>query len=151
MIKFSDEYWMEQALRLAEKAAEMDEVPVGAVVIKDNQVIGEGFNQPITSNDPTAHAEIIALRDAANRVGNYRLPGAILYVTIEPCTMCAGALVHSRIGKLVYGATEPKSGAVVSQSALLEAGYLNHKIQVVGGVLADRSASLIQVFFQRRR
>ena len=116
MTEKDDYYWMQQALLLAQQAADMDEIPVGAVVVKDNEIIGRGFNQPISLCDPTAHAEIQALRHAANHIGNYRLNGATLYVTLEPCGMCAGAIVHSRIARLVYGATEPKAGVIVSQT-----------------------------------
>ena len=147
----SHEYWMQQALVLAAQAAEHDEVPVGAVVVRDNKMIGRGFNQSIGLNDPTAHAEIQALRDAANHVDNYRLPGATLYVTIEPCSMCAGALVHSRIAQLVYAALEPKAGAIVSQTRQLEGSHLNHKVSVVSGVCAAAAAKLMSDFFARRR
>lgn len=145
------EYWMRQALLLAQEAERRDEVPVGAVVVKDNRIVGRGYNQPISAGDPTAHAEIMALRNAAANLGNYRLPGCTLYVTIEPCTMCAGAMVHARIKQLVYGASEPKSGAIVSNTRLLEAAHFNHRIDQVGGVLAAECATLISEFFQRRR
>jgi tRNA(adenine34) deaminase len=143
--------WMRRALELAQSAASAGEVPVGAVVVRDGEMLGEGFNQPIGARDPTAHAEIVALREAARRVGNYRLSGATLYVTMEPCTMCAGALVHARIGTLVYGALEPKSGAVQSTARALENPRLNHRVQVVGGVLAEESAGLLKQFFAGRR
>jgi tRNA(adenine34) deaminase len=142
---------MRRALELAQSAASAGEVPVGAVVVRDGEILGEGFNQPIGAVDPTAHAEIVALRDAARRVGNYRLSGATLYVTMEPCTMCAGALVHARIATLVYGALEPKSGAVESTSRALDNPRLNHRVQVVGGVLAEESAGLLKQFFAGRR
>ncbi|TVP55544.1 MAG: tRNA adenosine(34) deaminase TadA [Halomonadaceae bacterium] len=147
----TDEYWMGRALALARQAAEQDEVPVGALIVRDGEVIGVGFNCPIGSHDPSAHAEIRALRDAAQKTGNYRLAGATLYVTIEPCTMCAGALVHGRISRLVYGATEPKAGAVVSQTRFLEQPFLNWRIDVTGGVLAGECEQLISDFFSRRR
>jgi len=147
----SDEYWMAQALQRAERAALLDEVPVGAVVVRDGELIGEGWNRPISACDPTAHAEIVALRDAARRVGNYRLVGATLYVTIEPCTMCSGALVHSRVARLVYGATEPKAGVVESNGALLASPWFNYAVETRGGVLAARCSALISAFFRRRR
>jgi len=144
-------HWMRRALELAESAASIGEVPVGAVVVRDGEILGEGFNQPIGAVDPTAHAEIVALRDAARRAGNYRLTGATLYVTVEPCTMCAGALVHARIGTLVYGAPEPKSGAVESTARTLDNPRLNHRVEVIGGVLAEASATLLKQFFAGRR
>ncbi len=143
----NDQLWMERALVLADKAEAAGEVPVGALVVRDGEVLGEGYNSPISRHDPTAHAEVMALRDAASKVGNYRLVGATLYVTIEPCTMCAGALVHSRIARLAYGATEPKAGAVHSQNRLLESAAMNHKIEVTGGVLAERCSERISLFF----
>ena len=146
-----DQYWMKQALELAAQAAELNEVPVGAIVVLDDQVIGSGFNSPISGCDPSAHAEIQALRDAASRLENYRLVDATLYVTIEPCTMCAGAIVHSRIKRLVYGALEPKAGVVTSQIPFFEQPWLNHRVEVQGGVLADECSSIISDFFARRR
>lgn len=143
--------WMARALELARSAGAAGEVPVGAVVVRDGVVIGEGGNAPVGSADPTAHAEIQALRDAARRVGNYRLPGAALYVTLEPCTMCAGALVHARIDTLVYGAAEPRAGAVHSTAAVLDNPALNHRVRIVPGVLAERSAELLKTFFAGRR
>ncbi len=147
----TDQYWMRHALALASQAAAVDEVPVGAVVVANGEIVGEGFNQPITSHDPTAHAEILALRDAAARVHNYRLPGASLYVTIEPCAMCAGAIVHARIQRVVFAAAEPKAGAVCSHIKLFEQEQLNHRVTWQGGVLADEATQLIQDFFARRR
>lgn len=147
----TDQDHMQKALALAAVAAEHGEVPVGAVVVVNDQVVGEGWNQPILSNDPTAHAEIVALRNAAANLANYRLTDATLYVTIEPCTMCAGALNHSRISRLVYGATEPKSGVVESNGCLLNTTYLNHRLETVGGVLAEQCSALMSEFFQRRR
>lgn len=146
-----DERWMHAALALAERAGARGEVPVGAVVVRDGVLLGAGHNHPIRSNDPTAHAEIVALRAAASAVGNYRLPGADLYVTVEPCLMCAGALVHARIARLVFGALEPKAGAVVSNHCVLAAVGLNHRVTVTGGVLAAESADLLQAFFAARR
>ena len=147
----SDQDWMRRALALAESAQQLDEVPVGALVVKDGVVVGEGYNQPITANDPSAHAEIVALRQAAQNLANYRLTGCTLYVTIEPCTMCAGALVHARIKRLVYGAPEPKAGVISSQLRLLETGFLNHRIEVVSGVLGETCSKLISDFFARKR
>src|SRR5438034_11751592 len=142
---------MESALEEARRARDAGEVPIGAVVAMDGEIVGRGFNQPISSRDPTAHAEIGALRDAAQRVGNYRLTGATLCVTIEPCLMCVGALVHARIGTLVYGATEPKSGAVVSSVRGGELPGLNHRFEVVSGVREDECRALMQAFFKARR
>jgi len=147
----SDQDWMRRALALAESAQQLDEVPVGAVVVKDGVLVGEGYNQPITSNDPSAHAEIVALRQAAQNLANYRLTGCTLYVTIEPCTMCTGALVHARIKRLVYGAPEPKAGVISSQLRLLETDFLNHRIEVVSGVLGETCSKLISDFFARKR
>ncbi len=145
------EEWMQVALRLAEEAATRDEVPVGAVVVRENQIIGRGFNQPISGHDPTAHAEIMALRDAAQTLGNYRLPGCTLVVTVEPCTMCAGALVHARIEQLIFGAREPRAGAVCSSSRVLDNPGLNHKVTVIEGVLEKECKALMSAFFQERR
>lgn len=146
-----DERWMNRALQLAGEAAVKGEVPVGAVVVLDGKEIGAGFNAPISGCDPTAHAEIRALRDAAARVGNYRLPDASLYVTLEPCTMCVGAIVHGRISRLVYGAREPKAGAVESARRTLEEPHLNWDVTAVGGVLSDQCSQVISEFFSRRR
>ena len=142
---------MRAALALANVARDRGEVPVGAVVVIDGEIVGEGFNQPIGTHDPTAHAEIVALRAAAARAGNYRLTSASVYVTIEPCLMCVGAMVHARIARLVYGATEPKAGAIESAIHALEHPTLNHRFEVVGGVLADESREIVQSFFQARR
>jgi len=142
---------MEEALRAAQRALEADEVPVGAVVVCDGKIIGRGWNLNITSSDPTAHAEIMALRDAGSTLGNYRLEGCDLFATIEPCAMCAGALVHARIRRLVYGADDPKAGAVHSVMQLLSHPQLNHRVEVRGGVLAGRCAELLQTFFKGRR
>lgn len=152
MIRHSDEFYMERALTLADCAAEQGEVPVGALVVSaEGQVIAEAWNQPISSCDPTAHAEVVALRIAARQLGNYRLPGCTLYVTIEPCTMCVGALVHSRIDRLVFGAHEPKAGSVMSQARLLDAEYWNHRVQYQGGVCAEQASNKMSEFFRRRR
>jgi len=147
----SDEQWMERALALADKAAQQAEVPVGAVIVRAGKVLGEGWNQMITSSDPTAHAEIVAMRAAAASVGNYRLPDTTLYVTLEPCTMCAGAMIHARIGRLVFAAAEPKAGVVSSRCALLDEPWYNHKLPWRGGVLAVESSARLQAFFKARR
>jgi len=147
----ADEFWMEEALREGQRAQAAGEVPVGAVVVRDGQIIGRGRNQPIASNDPTAHAEILALRDAGQNLGNYRLEDCDLYVTIEPCAMCAGAIVHSRIRRLIYGCDDPKAGAVNSVMQLLEHPALNHRVLVKSGVLAGRSTELLQAFFRDKR
>jgi len=142
---------MREALKYARQAADLGEVPVGAVVVKDGELLGCGYNQPICSHDPTAHAEICALRRACCEVGNYRIPGATLYVTLEPCVMCLGAIVHARVSRLVFGATEPKSGAVVSQSRLLEDHPFNWAMEIVPEVLAADCSILISDFFAHRR
>lgn len=142
---------MRRCLDLAEQAASIGEVPVGAVLVRDGEILGQGFNQPISSNDPSAHAEIVALRDAAGRAANYRLPETTLYVTVEPCTMCAGALVQARVKRLVFGAPEPRSGAVSSHKQVLDGGHLNHQVAYEGGCLADECAQLIKEFFRSRR
>ena len=142
---------MRAALLEARKALERGEVPIGAVVAVGGQVVGAGFNEPIAAVDPTAHAEIVALRAAARAVGNYRLTGATLCVTLEPCAMCAGALVHARIGTLVFGALEPKTGAVRSTMNLLDHPSWNHRVEVVSGVLEEECRALVQGFFQERR
>jgi tRNA(adenine34) deaminase len=147
-----DERFMRRALALARHAEDAGEVPVGAVVVQDGEVIGEGWNQPIVSNDPTAHAEIVALRAAAARVKNYRLPGSTLYVTLEPCIMCAGAIVHARVARVVYGAPDPKNGAGGSVFNLMRsAPPLNHRAEVVGGILAEECGHVLKTFFQSRR
>jgi len=142
---------MGAALELARQGREAGEVPVGAVVVIDDVVIGEGFNQPIGAHDPTAHAEIVAMRAAGQRIGNYRLAGATLYVTIEPCQMCVGAMVHARIARLVYGAPEPKAGAIESAMHAHEHPSLNHRIEVTGRVLEEACRETIQAFFADRR
>ena len=147
----SDSFFMQQALFQAQLAFDAGEVPVGAVVVLDGEIIGRGYNQPITSLDPSAHAEMVALRDAAKNIGNYRLSGATLYVTVEPCTMCSGLLIHSRIQRLVYGTTEPKSGAVESAMALLDQPFFNHAIERTSGVLAVECSAIMSEFFAMRR
>ena len=147
----SDELWMEEALRCAQRALEAGEVPVGAVVVRDGEIIGRGWNRNINDCDPSAHAEIIALRDAGAHLGNHRLEDCELFVTIEPCAMCAGAMVHARIQRLVYGSNDPKAGAVHSVMQVLNHPKLNHNLEVRGGVLAGRSAEVLQTFFKKRR
>lgn len=142
---------MQLALQLAQRAFDAGEVPVGAVVVLDGRVIGQGFNQPITTLDPSAHAEMVAIRQAAQTIGNYRLPGATLYVTVEPCTMCTGLLIHSRISRLVFGASEPKAGAVISALQLPQQPFYNHVLSCEGGVLADECAARMSEFFALRR
>ena len=142
---------MQAALELGREARRRGEVPVGAVVVLDGVVIGEGFNQPIGTNDPTAHAEIVALRDAAKRVGNYRLKRASLYVTIEPCQMCVGAMIHARIARLVYGTREPKAGAIESALRAHEHPAMNHRMTATGGVLEEECRQTIQGFFREKR
>lgn len=146
-----DERWMVEALALAREAGAAGEVPVGALVVLDDAIIGRGWNQPIVRHDPTAHAEIMALRDAAARTGNYRLPGAALYVTLEPCAMCAGAMMHARIARLVFGARDPKTGVAGSVLDLFAEARLNHHAAVVGGVRADECAQVLSAFFAARR
>ena len=147
----SDHRFMELALEQAAKAARLGEVPVGAVVVLDNEVIAEACNQQITLNDPSAHAEVVALRSAAAAVENYRLPGCELFVTLEPCTMCCGAMVHARVSRLVFGTREPKAGAVASTSSVLDNASLNHRVAWVEGLGADESANLLRAFFKARR
>lgn len=147
----ADHLYMRRALELAGEARQRGEVPVGAVVVLDDRIVGEGFNQPIGSHDATAHAEILALREAGRAAGNYRLTGATLYVTIEPCQMCVGAMIHARIGRLVYGTPEPKAGAIESAMRAHEHPALNHRMAAEGGVLADECRELIQEFFRNRR
>jgi tRNA(adenine34) deaminase len=142
---------MRRALELAAHGREAGEVPVGAVIVIDGAIVGEGFNQPIGSHDPTAHAEIVAMRDAGRRLGNYRLAGTTLYVTIEPCQMCVGAMVHARVARLVYGAPEPKAGAIESAMRAHEHPSLNHHVEVMGGVLEDECRNVMQQFFAERR
>jgi tRNA(adenine34) deaminase len=143
--------FMREALNLAREAALMGEVPVGAVVVKDGAIIGRGFNSPIAKHDPTAHAEIRALRDAAEKIGNYRLPDCELYVTLEPCAMCVGAIMHARIAQVVFGASDPKTGAAGSVVNLFAETKLNHHAEVTSGVMADECATLLKEFFATRR
>jgi tRNA(adenine34) deaminase len=143
--------WMELALDQAQKASDLTEVPVGAVIIKDERVLGVGHNHPIGASDPTAHAEIIAIRAASKSIENYRLVGSTLYVTLEPCAMCAGAIVHARIARLVYGASEPKAGAIQSTQSLLLHPAMNHQVEVISGVLQARCSHQLSTFFKARR
>ncbi len=147
----SDIAYMREALELAAQAAAAGEVPVGAVVVKDGIIIGRGYNQPIAGNDPTAHAEIMAMRDASKALGNYRLADCDLYVTLEPCVMCSGAIMHARIRRVVFGAHDPKTGACGSAIDLFAQPHLNHHAEVRGGMLADEAVALLQDFFSRRR
>ncbi len=146
-----DAKWMQRAFELADEAKSQGEVPVGAIVVHKDKIIGEGYNQPISSNDPTAHAEINALRDAGNKLGNYRLADTTMYVTLEPCAMCAGAIVHARITKLVYAADDPKTGACGSVFNLLQSNELNHKVEIEKGIMEKECCSLIQTFFKEKR
>ena len=148
--KFESRF-MQLALDQAQQAWALGEVPVGAVVVRDGEVIATGFNQPIGRHDPTAHAEIIALRAAADKLGNYRLPGCELYVTLEPCVMCSGAMMHARLARIVYGAPDPKTGACGSVVNLFEQDKLNHHAEVVGGVMAEEAAAMLRAFFAERR
>jgi tRNA(adenine34) deaminase len=150
MIQEQDKLWLQQALSLAKKAASENEVPVGALVVLNGQIIGQGYNRSIQTNDPTAHAEIVALREAAQNMGNYRLIDTTLYVTLEPCSMCAGSLLHARVKRLVFGAFDPKAGAIISRMQLLDSIF-NHKVHWQGGILASDCAILIQDFFKVRR
>jgi tRNA(adenine34) deaminase len=147
----SDELWMNEALRCAQRALEAGEVPVGAVVVSEGKIVGRGFNRNILDHDPTAHAEVIALREAGAALGNHRLSGCDLFVTIEPCAMCAGAMVHARIRRLVFGATDAKAGAVHSVMHVLNHPALNHRVEVRSGVLAGQCAEMLQEFFRERR
>jgi tRNA(adenine34) deaminase len=142
---------MRRALDLARRAAAAGEVPVGAVLVVGDEALGEGWNQPIGACDPTAHAEIVALRAAAARIGNYRLPGSTLYVTLEPCPMCAGAMVHARVARVVFGAADPRAGAAGTAFDLLQAAALNHRAEVTGGMLAEECGMLLREFFRTRR
>lgn len=143
--------WMQRALELAQQAEAEGEVPVGAVIVLDNKIIGEGWNQPISSKDATAHAEIIALRQACDAMQNYRLPGAEMYITLEPCVMCAGALVHARINKVIYATAEPKTGAAGSCVDVFSLPNLNHRVVCETGMLAEQSSQLLRQFFRARR
>jgi len=147
----TDNRFMQHAIDLAAEAEARGEVPVAAIIVMDNEIVGRGFNRCIADNDPTAHAEVVAMRDAAARIGNYRLNDAILYVTLEPCMMCAGAMVHARIARLVYGATDPKSGVIHSCYGALEQPFLNHRIEVTSGVMAEQCSRQLSGFFRKRR
>lgn len=149
--KDSDLQFMRMALEQAALGASLGEVPVGAVLVRDGEVLGQGFNQPIGLHDPSAHAEMQAVRDAASRVQNYRLPGSTLYVTLEPCSMCAGLLVHARVARVVYAASEPRAGMATSQGRFFEQEFLNHRVLVEGGLLAEESAEMLRSFFRARR
>jgi len=147
----SDLSWMRHALELAKRAADEGEVPVGAVLVRNSEVLGEGWNRPLSTADPTAHAEVQAVRKACININNYRILNSILYVTLEPCLMCAGALVHARVGRVVYGAADTKSGALGTVVNVSDMPGLNHRYDVTGGVLADQCAALLQDFFRARR
>ncbi|HTY02489.1 MAG TPA: tRNA adenosine(34) deaminase TadA [Rhodocyclaceae bacterium] len=151
MSSTDDAGFMLQALALAREAGAAGEVPVGAIVVIDGEVVGRGFNRPISAHDPTAHAEIAALRDAAARIGNYRLPGSTLYVTLEPCVMCTGAIMHARVSRVVFGASDPKTGAAGSVVDIYSDSRLNHHAEVLGGVLAEECGALLSSFFASRR
>ncbi|MCS3903129.1 tRNA(adenine34) deaminase [Methylohalomonas lacus] len=146
-----DQDWMQKAIAQAREAEAAGEVPVGAVIVRDGELVAQAWNRPIGSHDPTGHAEIIALRAAAARLANYRLPGCTLYVTLEPCTMCAGAIIHARVDRVVYGATDPKTGAAGSVFDILGTRKLNHCVDVTGGVLAEECGRQLSAFFQKRR
>ena len=150
-MSLSDEFWMEEALREAQRALALGEVPVGAVVVSEGRIVGRGCNRPLSTNDPTAHAEILALREAGTTIGNYRLLDCEIYVTVEPCSMCAGAITHARIRRLIYGAEDAKAGAVHSMLQVLNHPKLNHQVEVSSGVLAARCMNLVQSFFRERR
>lgn len=151
MFTSQDHYWMQQAFLLAETAKQQGEVPVGAVLVADEKVLGAGFNRPIATCDPSAHAEIVALREGAEARSNYRLINTTLYVTLEPCIMCLGAIVHARVSRLVFGAADQKSGAVVSAFQLLDTTKLNHKVEYAGGLMADACGAILSEFFRARR
>ncbi len=146
-----DEHFMQLALEQAKLGALRGEVPVGAVVVHEGEVVGSGFNCPISTSDPSAHAEMVAIRAAAAKLDNYRLPGSILYVTLEPCSMCAGLIVHSRIARVVFGTTEPKAGVAVSRGQFFQQDFLNHRVLIEGGVLAQDCSQLLTEFFRARR
>jgi tRNA(adenine34) deaminase len=147
----TDQAWMGHALVLAERARQAGEVPVGAVLVRDDVILGEGWNRPISTHDPSAHAEIVALRRAGEKVANYRLPGTTLYVTLEPCAMCMGAILHARVQRLVFGADDPKRGAVVSALRLSDSDIFNHSVAYTGGVQGDECGQLLFDFFRERR
>ncbi|MBB2495621.1 tRNA adenosine(34) deaminase TadA [Aquipseudomonas ullengensis] len=146
-----DERFMREALALAGQGAALGEVPVGALLVQDGEVVGRGFNCPITTHDPSAHAEMVAIRAAASVVQNYRLPGSTLYVTLEPCSMCAGLIVHSRIARVVFGTTEPKAGVAISRGEFFSQAFLNHRVLIEGGLLAQECSEMLSAFFKARR
>lgn len=149
--RMQDELFMREALRLAEQGAALGEVPVGAVLVQDGAIIGRGFNSPISLSDPSAHAEVQAIRDASMQLQNYRLPDTTLYVTLEPCHMCAGLIVHARVARVVFAAHEPRAGALESQGCFFSQPFLNHRVDMKGGVLAQESAQMLRAFFKARR
>lgn len=151
MMSTSDEFFMRRAMELAKAGAEAGEVPVGAVLVLNNEIIGEGYNAPIAKHDPSAHAEIQALRAGAAKINNYRLLNSTLYVTLEPCMMCAGAMVHARINRLVYAASDPKAGVISTKLQLLDQPFLNHRVDYEGGVLGDECSAMLSGFFRSRR
>ncbi|GGJ79619.1 tRNA-specific adenosine deaminase [Pseudomonas matsuisoli] len=142
---------MREALSLAAEGAAIGEVPVGALLVRDGEIIGRGFNCPISRHDPSAHAEMVAIRMAAEQAQNYRLPGTTLYVTLEPCSMCAGLIVHARVQRVVFAASEPRAGAVVSRSQFFDQDYLNHRVLLEGGLLAEEAGEMLKAFFKARR
>ncbi|SDG88403.1 tRNA(Arg) A34 adenosine deaminase TadA [Pseudomonas benzenivorans] len=146
-----DQHFMREALVLAAEGAALGEVPVGAVLVQDGAIIGRGFNCPISTHDPSAHAEMVAIRAAASSLNNYRLPGSTLYVTLEPCSMCAGLIVHARIARVVYGTVEPKAGVALSRGEFFSQGFLNHRVLIEGGVLAEECGAMLSEFFKARR
>lgn len=150
-LQAQDTLFMREALRLAEQGAALGEVPVGAVLVQNGEIIGRGFNSPISLNDPSAHAETQAIRAAATHLQNYRLPDTTLYVTLEPCHMCAGLIVHARVARVVFAAHEPRAGAAESQGCFFSQSFLNHRVEISGGVLAQESAQLLKAFFKARR
>ena len=151
MFTEQDEKWMSHALTLAKQARDLNEVPVGAVLVKDQTIIGEGYNQPISAHDPSAHAEIVALRNAAKHIQNYRLTNTTLYVTLEPCMMCAGALVHARVDRVIFGAYDARTGVASSVANLFNQSFLNHNVKCAGGLLQEASGGLLKDFFRKRR
>jgi len=150
-MQFNHQYWMQYALRLARQAADEDEVPVGAVIVKDNKIISEGWNRPIQNHDPSAHAEIMAIRNAGKFLKNYRLIDTTMYVTLEPCSMCVGAMIHARVGQLVFGASDLKTGAAGSAINLIHESIHNHRIEVIAGVMEEECKQLLQLFFKQKR
>ncbi|MCJ0974077.1 tRNA adenosine(34) deaminase TadA [Stutzerimonas marianensis] len=146
-----DDHFMREALALAAQGAALGEVPVGAVLVHEGKVVGRGFNCPISRHDPSAHAEMVAIRDAASALENYRLPGSTLYVTLEPCSMCAGLIVHARVQRVVFGATEPKAGVAASRGQFFEQAFLNHRVLIEGGILAEACSAMLSDFFRQRR